>query len=101
MKAAEAASATIMANGYGEAPSCSAVASATGAISTAVAVLEMNRPISAVSRNRQASSACGPASPSRPTRPEVARAMPPVFCSARANGSMPTISTRLCQWIAL
>ena len=69
MKAAEAASATIMANGYGEAPSCSAVASATGAISTAVAVLEMNRPISAVSRNRQANSACGPASPSRPTSP--------------------------------
>jgi hypothetical protein len=41
MKAVEAASATIIAKGYGAAFRSFAIASATGAISTAVAVLEM------------------------------------------------------------
>ncbi|MNV85195.1 hypothetical protein D3C71_1791300 [compost metagenome] len=81
-------------------PSCVAVLTATGAISTAVAVLEMNRPITAVTANRQARMALGPAPPSTLTRPPTARSMPPVFCSAWAKGSMPTISTRLCQWMA-
>ncbi|MNO07306.1 hypothetical protein D3C81_2294460 [compost metagenome] len=54
MNAAEAARATVMANGYGDMPNCCAVLIATGAIRTAVAVLEMNRPISAVRANRQA-----------------------------------------------
>jgi len=41
MKAVEAASATIIAKGYGDAFRSFAIASATGAIGTAVAVLEM------------------------------------------------------------
>ena len=41
MKAVEAASATIIAKGYGEAFRSFVIASATGAISTAAAVLEM------------------------------------------------------------
>src|SRR5690606_14676275 len=45
MNAAEAARATVMAKGRGDTSSACAVAMATGAISTAVAVLEMNRPI--------------------------------------------------------
>nr|WP_308493435.1 hypothetical protein [Microbacterium protaetiae] len=49
MNADEAASATIMANGYGETPRCTAVEIAMGAMSTAVAVFETNRPITAVS----------------------------------------------------
>ncbi|MNP74924.1 hypothetical protein D3C76_1718800 [compost metagenome] len=77
-----------------------AVAMATGAMSTAVAVLEMNRPVTAVTRNRLASTAWGPALPSMPTSASTARAMPPVFCRARAKGSMPTISSRLGQWMA-
>ncbi|MNH31035.1 hypothetical protein D3C79_913640 [compost metagenome] len=81
-------------------PNCVAVLIATGAISTAVAVLEMNRPITAVMANRQARMALGPASPSTLTRPVTARSIPPVFCRARAKGSIPTISTRLCQWMA-
>ena len=59
-------------------PSCVAVLTATGAISTAVAVLEMNRPITAVTANRQARMALGPAPPSTLTRPPTARSMPPV-----------------------
>ncbi|MNI63727.1 hypothetical protein D3C73_1191250 [compost metagenome] len=68
-----------------------------GAISTAVAVLEMNRPITAVTVNRQASMAIGPAPPSRLTSPPTARSIPPVCCSAWAKGSMPTINIRLGQ----
>ncbi|MNR58915.1 hypothetical protein D3C85_1800510 [compost metagenome] len=62
--------------------------------------MEMNRPMIAVMANRHARIMYGPASPSTCTRPLTARAIPPVFCKAKANGSMPTISTRLCQWIA-
>ncbi|MNH39147.1 hypothetical protein D3C79_1002760 [compost metagenome] len=78
-------------------PSCAAVLTATGAINTAVAVLEMNRPITAVTANRQARMALGPAPPSTLTSPPTARSIPPVFCSAWANGSMQTISIMLCQ----
>ena len=52
MNAVEAASATIIANGYGDACNSSAMARPTGAISTAVAVLEMNSPSTAVITNR-------------------------------------------------
>jgi hypothetical protein len=50
MNAAEAARATIMAKGYGEAWRSLAIASAIGAISTAVTVFEMKSPSSAVSK---------------------------------------------------
>ena len=55
INAADAAIATIMANGYGETPIDFAIASAMGAIRTAVAVLEINRPIVAHMINRQTS----------------------------------------------
>ena len=57
MKAVDAASATIMAKGYGEAWSSPAMASATGAMSTAVAVLDMKSPRIAVIPNRHPSTA--------------------------------------------
>ena len=95
----EAAKATIIAKGYGEAPSSPATASAMGAISTAVAVLEMNRPSRAVMTKTPASTARGLASPSTSSSAAAARSVPPAFCSASENGIMPTISTRLCQWI--
>ena len=53
MKAADAASATIIANGQGEAPSSLAMASVTGAICTAVAVLAMNKPSTDDEQRRQ------------------------------------------------
>ena len=56
MNAADAASATIIANGYGEAFKCWARLRAMGAISTAVTVFEMKRPINAVSPKRAAKS---------------------------------------------
>ena len=51
MKADDAANATIIANGYGEALRSTAIASAIGAIKTAVAVFEMKRPNNAVATN--------------------------------------------------
>ena len=48
IKAADAASATVITNGYGEAPSEWATVSAMGAMSTAVAVFETKRLMSAV-----------------------------------------------------
>lgn len=60
MNAVEAAKATIIAKGYGEACISAAMANATGAIKTAVAVLEMNIPKMAVIINRIASTPRGP-----------------------------------------
>src|SRR5262245_45739413 len=54
MNAVDAASATIITNGYREAWRASAIAIATGAIRTAVAVFEMNNPSTAVMTNRLA-----------------------------------------------
>ncbi len=71
MKAVEAASATIVANGYGKAPRSVAIASTTGAISTAVAVFEMNRPSSAVITNNVASTACDEALPTTAINPSA------------------------------
>ena len=61
MKAVDEANATIMANGYGDAPRSESNARATGAISTAVAVLEMNNPRSVVIENHIAITMRGPA----------------------------------------
>src|SRR5262245_14541535 len=55
MNAVDAANATIITNGYREALSSSAIAIATGAIRTAVAVFEMKSPSTAVIANRLAS----------------------------------------------
>ena len=54
MNAAEAASATIIAKGSGDAFALSATFNAIGAISTAVAVFETNSPTTAVNTNSQA-----------------------------------------------
>ena len=99
MNAADAARATVMANGYGDSPRCAAMARATGAISTAMAVLEMNMPSNAVTAKIAASTTRGPASPTPRTSRSAANSTPPVRCSASENGSMPTISTRLGQWM--
>ena len=71
-----------------------------GAISTAVAVFEMNNPVTAVSTKSAAITRRGEASPVTESRLETIRSMPPVFCSASAKGSMPMIRIRLCQWMA-
>src|SRR5262249_38974531 len=97
--AADAASATTIANGEGDAPSSFATASATGAINTAVAVFDTNSPSMAVTANSAARSPYGPTAPVIIVNPRAARSTPPVRCNARENGIMPTISTRLCQWI--
>src|SRR5262245_29708885 len=52
MNAVDAARATIITKGYREAVSSSAIAIATGAIRTAVAVFEINSPSTAVIANR-------------------------------------------------
>ena len=99
MNADEAANATIIAKGYGEARRSPAIASAIGAISTAVAVFEMNRPSAAVTTNSIAMTTRGPASPTKATSPSAARSTPPVRCSATENGIIPTIRIRLFQLI--
>src|SRR5271163_2818247 len=99
MNAAEDAKATVIANGWGEAPRWLAVLSAIGAISTAVAVLEIKRPIAAVRTNRLANSTCGLASPTRCNRPFTAKSTPPVRSKATANGMTPTISSKIFQLI--
>ncbi|MNH34453.1 hypothetical protein D3C79_950510 [compost metagenome] len=70
---------------------------AIGAISTAVAVLEINRPIVAHSANRHSSITRGPAPPATSISPRTIKSTPPVFCSAWANGIMPTIKMMLGQ----
>lgn len=101
MNAAEAATATIMANGYGETPIWCAAPSAMSAINTAVAVLEINSPVTAHRINRLSSIICAPAPPYRRMSRRTKTSTPPVFSSASANGIMPTIRMRLGQWIAL
>ena len=100
MNADEAARATIIANGRGETPSSAAVEIAMGAMSTAVAVFETNRPMMAVSTKTPPSSTIGPASPSVVSRPSTTRSTPPVRSSASANGSIPTMSSSVGQWMA-
>jgi hypothetical protein len=57
---------------------------ATGAISTAVAELEMNSPTNEVTRNRAASIGNGPSDPSMATSPCAIIAVAPVFDNAVA-----------------
>lgn len=67
INAADEAGATIIANGYGDAPRSLAMASVTGAISTAVAVLEMTKPSAEVITNKVASTRRGAAPPTKLT----------------------------------
>ena len=97
IKAADAARATIIAKGAGETCNALALAMATGAISTAVAVLEINKPMSAVVKNKIAKITRGPVSPNKLSKASTAKSIPPVFCRARAKGNMPTIKIMLCQ----
>ena len=92
-----AAIATIIANGYGETPIDFAIASAMGAISTAVAVLEINNPIVAHIMNRHTIIKYGPYPPPMSMSPLTIKSTPPVFCSARAKGIIPTIRMMLGQ----
>jgi hypothetical protein len=70
------------------------MASATDAISMAVAVLEMNKP-SAVITNKVANTRRGAAAYTA----SAARSTPPVRCKANENGNMPTIRMRGFQLI--
>ena len=97
INAADAAIATIIANGYGETPIDFAIASAMGAISTAVAVLEMNKPMVAHMTNRQTIIRYGPYPPPASIKPFTIKSTPPVFCSARAKGIIPTMRMMLGQ----
>lgn len=54
---------------------------ATGAMSTAVAVLEIKSPITAVVINNIAKIIRGPALPNSPNKPSTAKAIPPVFAA--------------------
>ena len=78
-KAAEQATATVMANAWGETPSVSAAPMAMGATTAAVAVLEMKQPMTAVTMNRIASMTTGPAMPRSPTRYVAMRSAAPDF----------------------
>src|ERR1700750_1070285 len=95
--AAQQPSETVMAKACGETWRTPAASIATGAISTAVAALEMNSPTSAVTRNTAASIANGPSDPNRPTIPCAAICVAPVFESAVANGKVPATSTTVFQ----
>ncbi len=64
-KAAEQAMATVMAKACGETPLAWAALMAMGAIRTAVAVLEINKPVMAVTRNTTASMPRDPRGPGR------------------------------------
>src|ERR1700737_3871227 len=80
---------TVIANACGETCNALAASMATGAINTAGAELEMNSPISAVTRNTAASIAKGPSDPKRATSPCAIIAVAPVFESAAATGKQP------------
>src|SRR6516162_11531263 len=88
---------TVIANACGETCRAPAASIATGAISTAVAALEMNSPTRAVTRNSPASIANGPSDPNAVISPLAISAVAPVFVSAVASGSMPAINTSVFQ----
>src|SRR5664279_5418904 len=98
-KPAEQAIATVIANACGETCNACAASIATGAINTAVAALEMNRPTSAVTRNTTASIRMGPSDPNALTRSFAMRVVAPVFESAVASGSIPATTTSVVQLI--
>lgn len=68
-KAAEQAIATVIAKAWGETCKAWAASMATGAIKTAVAALEMNKPTSAVTKNTTPSIKLGANGPKALTRP--------------------------------
>ena len=76
-----------------------ATAIATGAINTAVAVFDTNRPISGRDDEEAREQRVAPGAAGHRTSASAARSTPPVRCSASENGIMPAISTRLFQWI--
>src|SRR6516164_6071453 len=96
-KAAQQPSETVIAKACGETCRARAASMATGAISTAVAALEMNSPTTAVTRNTAASIANGPSDPNRATIPCAAICVAPVFDSAVASGKVPATSTTVFQ----
>src|SRR5215468_5244974 len=96
-KAAQQPRETVIAKACGETCRASAASMATGAISTAVAELEMKSPTTAVTRNTAASIANGPSEPNRSTIPCAAICVAPVFESAVASGKVPATSTTVFQ----
>src|SRR5215467_13638514 len=77
--AAQQPSETVIAKACGETCRARAASMATGAISTAVAELEMNSPTTAVTKNTAASIAKGPSDPKRATIPCAAICVAPVL----------------------
>src|SRR5215472_14241468 len=96
-KAAQQPTETVIAKACGETCKAPAASMATGAISTAVAELEMNNPTTAVTRNTAASIANGPSDPKRATMPCAAICVAPVFDSAVASGKVPATNTTVFQ----
>src|SRR6516162_5728099 len=95
--AAQQPSETVIAKACGETCKVRAASIATGAISTAVAELEMNSPTTAVTKNTTASIANGPSDPDRATIPCAATAVAPVLDNAVASGKVPATSTTVFQ----
>src|SRR3954447_3845889 len=83
---AAAATATLIITGLGDTPMLVAAAIPIGITISAVAVLLMSCPRIAVSRNSPASSAVGPASPTRWTRPSAIIFAAPVCSMAVDSG---------------
>ena len=96
-KAIDAPRATAIMNAYGLMPSCADVASAIGAISTVVAVLDSTCVKSAVSRNSPPMMTRGSKLPSAPVTPVATMFTRPALSSAVAIGSIPATSTMLFQ----
>src|SRR6516162_7684966 len=96
-KAAQQPSETVIANACGESCRARAASIATGAISTAVAELEMNSPTREVTRKTVASTAKGPRDPRAATIPLAIIAVAPVFASAGASGRVPATRTTVFQ----
>lgn len=88
-------------NGNGLTPYDRALCSAIGAISTAVAVLEINNVITEVVKNIPANSQCGPMVPRLLTSDDETMFDTPVFSRAKLIGIMAAINTVLSQLIVL
>ena len=91
---------TAISSGLPETPNAAAADSAIGITTSAVAVLLINWPSTAVIRISPMSSGYGPASPTTSTSPSAINCAAPVDCSALDSGMMPPSSTTVVHEIA-
>ena len=95
--AAADVTATDISTVFGEMPMPWAAVSAIGITISAVAMLLINWPSTAVRTNNPASSAYGPPSPTNPTRPSASNLAAPVSIIAVESAIMPPTSTTVFQ----